>query len=195
MSYPITDTQSLALDCWVTNTWHYLSSLDGITISTSIELPLQHERDAAIMKQASKSYNGIKLKRINAVRLFLQAFFLSDIITSDGKQISTEYRYSNRLRRRTSLLNWPIQAEPGALAWTEWRQMLQECHSHRNFTLRSPLGCWLDASPTLTRHTLVHPPTETIYAKHDNLWHLYRPTTRSRTSVSFAITSHNPPTN
>jgi hypothetical protein len=41
MSYPITDTQSLAPDCWITNTWHYLSSLDGTTISTSIELPLQ----------------------------------------------------------------------------------------------------------------------------------------------------------
>ena len=100
MSYPITDTQSLAPDCWVMNTWHYLSSLDRTTtISTSIELPLQCERDTSIMKQASKSYKGIKLKRINAVRLFLQVFFLSDITTSDGKQISTEYRYSNKLRR------------------------------------------------------------------------------------------------
>jgi hypothetical protein len=173
MSYPITDTQSLAPDCWVTNTWHYLSSLDGTTISTSIELPLQRERDTAIMKQASKFYNGIKLKRINAVRLFLQVFFLSDITTSDGKQISTEYRYSNKLRRRTSILNWPIQAEPGALAWTEWRKMLKECHTHRDFTLRSPLGCWLDASSTQTWHTIVYPPTDTVYVKHDNLWHLY----------------------
>ena len=98
MSYPITDTQSLATDCWITNTWHYLSSLDGTTTSTSIELPLQCEHDISIMNQASKSYKGISLKRINAVRLFLQVFFLSDITTSDGKQISTEYRHSNKLR-------------------------------------------------------------------------------------------------
>jgi len=141
MSYPITDTQSLAPDCWVTNTWHYLSFLDSTTISTSMELPLQREHNTAIMKQASKSYNGIKLKRINAVRLFLQVFFLSNITTSDGKQISTEYRYSNKLGRRTSILHWPIQAKPGALAWTKWQTMLKTCHTHRDFTLRIPLGC------------------------------------------------------
>jgi hypothetical protein len=98
------------------NTWHYLSSLDGTTISTSIKLPLQCKHNTSIMNQASKSYKGIKLKRINAVRLFLQVFFLSDITTSDSKQISTEYRHSNKLCRRTSILNLPIQAEPGALA-------------------------------------------------------------------------------
>ena len=48
---------------------------------------------------------------------------------------------------------------------------------------------------TQTWHTLVHPPTETIYVKNDNLWHLYCPTTRSRTSVSFITTSHEPPPN
>ena len=67
MSYPIVDASSLAIDCWVTNTWHYLSSLDGTTISNSIELPLQRESDSAIMKEASKFYKGIKLRRINAV--------------------------------------------------------------------------------------------------------------------------------
>jgi hypothetical protein len=91
MSYPITDTQFLAPDCWITNTWRYLSSLGGTTISTFIELPLQREHNAALMKQASKSYKGITLQQINAVQLFLQVFFLSDITTSDGKQISTEY--------------------------------------------------------------------------------------------------------
>jgi hypothetical protein len=191
MSYPITDTQS---DCWVTNMWHYLSSLDGTTISTSMKLPLQRERDTALMKQVSKSYKGIMLQRINAIRLFLQVFFLSDITTSYGKQISTKYRYSNKLCRRTSILHWPIQAEPGNLAWTEWRIMLKQYHTHRDFTLRIPLGCWLDATPTQTWHILVHPPTETtIYIKHNNLWHLYRPTTCSRTSVFFITTIQEPP--
>jgi hypothetical protein len=84
------------------------------------------------MNQASKSYKGISLKRINAVRLFLQVFFLSNITTSDSKQISTEYRHSPT---NLHILNWPIQAEPGALAWTEWRAMLKTCHTHRVFTL------------------------------------------------------------
>jgi hypothetical protein len=132
MSYPIVDASSFAIDCWITNTWHYLSSLDGTTISNSIELPLHRENDSAIMKEASKFYKGIKLTRINAVRLFLQVFFLSDITTSDGWQICIEYRYSNRLRQRTSTLNWPIQSDPGDRAWTEWRAMLKTCHSHRD---------------------------------------------------------------
>jgi hypothetical protein len=71
--------------------------------------------------------------------------------------------------------------------------MLKQYHTHKDFTLRTPLGCWPDATHTQTWHTLVHPPTESIYVKHDNLWHLYRPTTRSRTSVSFVTTSHDPP--
>ena len=105
MSYPIADTQSLATDWWITNTWHYLNSLDGTTINTSIELPLRRERDSAITKQASSSFNDITLRRINAVQLFLQFFFLSDITTSDGKQISTEYRYSNRIIVAVQLTN------------------------------------------------------------------------------------------
>jgi hypothetical protein len=134
---------------------HYLSSLDGTTISTSIELPLQRKHDTSIINQASKCYKGISLKRINAVQLFLQVFSLFDITTSEGKQISTQYRHSNKLRRRTSILNWPNQAEPGALAWTGWQAMLKTCHTHRNFTLRTPLGCWLDTTPTQNWHTLV----------------------------------------
>ena len=73
MSYPITEASSLAIDCWITNTWRYLSSLDGTTISNSIELPLQ-ESDSAIMKMASKFCKFIKLRRINALRLFLKIF-------------------------------------------------------------------------------------------------------------------------
>jgi hypothetical protein len=83
MSYPIADARSLAIDCWITNTWHYLSSHDGTAISNSIEISFQREHDSAIMKEASKFCKGITLQRINAVRLFLQV--LSDITTSDGR--------------------------------------------------------------------------------------------------------------
>ena len=67
------------------------------------------------------------------------------VYKSNGKQIPIEYYHSNRLCQRTSTLNWPIQSDPGDRAWTEWHAMLKACHSHRDFTLRYPLGCWLDA--------------------------------------------------
>ena len=43
------------------------------------------------------------------------------------------------------------------------------------------------------RHSSILAPTETTYVKHNNLWHLYSPTTRSRTSVSFITTTPDPP--
>ena len=72
--------------------------------------------------------------------------------------------------------------------------MLKACHSHRDSKLRHPLGCWLDVSPTTqTWLTIVHPPTDTIYVKHDNLWHLCHPATRSRFAVSLVAISRDPP--
>ena len=72
--------------------------------------------------------------------------------------------------------------------------MLKACHSHRNSQLRYPLGCWLTATLTIqTWLTAVHPPTNTIYVKHDNLWQLYHPSTCSRSTVSFVATSRDPP--
>jgi hypothetical protein len=71
--------------------------------------------------------------------------------------------------------------------------MLKTCHTRRNFTLRTPLGCWLDTTPIQNWHTLIHPPSNTAHVKHNNLWHLYRPTIRSRSSVPFVTTSHDPP--
>ena len=77
----------------------------------------------------------------------------------------------DRMANNAQTMSYPQRLHTLNISW-----LLARCHPH------SALAC-----------TIVHPPTETIYVKQDNLWHLYRPTTRSHTSVSFITTSHDPP--
>ena len=61
LSYPIADAKSLAIPSWVTNTWHYTSSICAwLTASTRCIQP-QRQHDSTIMNAATTTYDGITL--------------------------------------------------------------------------------------------------------------------------------------
>ena len=187
LSYPITPA-ILALDSptWLTNTWEYMTDISATLVTDSLEISQQRELDVPIMQEALASFSGITLRRINAVRLFLQVFFLSDVVTSDGREIDRAYCDSSLTPSRTSLLEWPDQAPPGKLAWSEWRRMLRTCYTTRNFTLRIPLGRWLSPSlRTQSWFTLINPDNNQMYYKIGPVWHRYYPNTRARSLYHF----------
>ena len=100
-----------------------------------LHLQPQQKYDSAIMRHALQSYKGIKLKRINAVCLYLQAFFISDITNSIGQTIAKEvlcasdttnsFRYSN--------LIWSTQECPGINTWKQWREFIRRSISNLSF--------------------------------------------------------------
>jgi len=180
MTYPIPPLATLASDCWLTNTWSYMTSIGATLVSDSFSMSPQRQYDNPIMEEASKFFKGITLLRVNAVRLYLRVFFLSDIVTSDGRHISPEYLRPAKHLSRRSLHNWPKQVNPGPVAWTEWRSMLKTCFSHRNFQLRVPLGAWMDVAPTQEWSTVVDPSNKHVYVKTGSIWQVYCPSPRSQ---------------
>ena len=87
-----------------------------------------HENDKKIMEVAMKdtilrddNYN--KLRSINKCRLYLECFFLSDIMTKDEKKIDPKY-LDGRIKRKHKELTFPDMRMPNALEWSEWKSFM-----------------------------------------------------------------------
>ena len=196
LSYDYTTASPLMTSSWIAHTWSYLSSIQGTLTYPSLFIDPQREGDVAIMSSALAYYGkGIKLRRINAVRLYLQVFYLSDIVTSDGKHVAQEYTSpSPSGTLRSSLLKWPHQADPGPKAWSEWRTMLRACYTHRSFTLLTSLGRWLHPTVrTQSWNTVISLTTHVVYEKRPLGWASYRTASRSNYTLTPDGISSTPP--
>ena len=137
------------------------------------------------MTPAIKYLSSTKFKRINAVRLFLQLFYVSDISTSSGTHISSEYLYKHRNCTRTSRLHWPYQKCPGRKAWLEWRSYINKYFTSGKQQLLAPLGRWTRDTPrTQQWNTNIDPQNGVIYVKSDEFFYTYRFSHRSRHRIT-----------
>ena len=130
--------------------------------------------------------NKKETTRINAVRLYLQVFFLSDITNSDGITINEAYLYPNKSTTRKSTLKWPTQQLPGEKAWKSWRAYIRANHSDFYFTLHSPLGRWIPTQQR-TQHwnTVIDPTTNQVYSKVGRFWRQYSLQPNSQHKLQF----------
>jgi hypothetical protein len=60
-------------------------------------------------------------KELNRCRIYLQAFFVSDITEINGKEISPWARSGKRCMERKSVWDWPIQQRP--MKWAAWKKL------------------------------------------------------------------------
>jgi hypothetical protein len=100
---------------WITNTWAFLSSIDGsVLFTTDRTLKTQCVNDHFLMEQFL-TINGIgakELQRLNQCRLYLQVTLLSEISSANGKTILENYFQGNKHPNRRSTLTWPRQDRP-----------------------------------------------------------------------------------
>ena len=181
LTYDFNKVKKYIPSSWIANTWSYLSSLNGTLFSPTLHLKPQREHDVSIMQRAVCNISGIRLQRINAVRLYLQLFYLSDMVTSSGKHISIEYLHPNHTRYRSSTLHWPYQSCPGRTAWKEWRAFIKKFFTSGNHRLFQPLGEWLDVK-IRTQHWShqLDLSTSKVYITTPQSIIVYKLTTRSR---------------
>ena len=181
MTYDYKHIQKFIENSWIANTWSYASSVETTIHSRTLQIPLQRENDSPIMAPAIKYLSTTKFKRINAVRLFLKLFYISDMSTSSGKNIAQEYLYRSKSRHRTNTLNWPYQLCPGKAAWKEWRAYVNKYFTCGKQKLIQPLGKWTNNTPrTQIWDTQIDPRNDIIYIKSDDTFHKYRFLPRSR---------------
>jgi hypothetical protein len=102
-------------------------------------------QDIPIMKLIGNlNPSTTELEMINQCRLFLKAYYISDLATASGIHLSHHaWVGTQRLEGQTSPFNWPNQGTPSKLAWINWRKFLKAAPLGRGMRLRIPIGPWL----------------------------------------------------
>jgi hypothetical protein len=82
-----------------------------------------------------------QLAGLNRCRLFLKAFWLSDIVDGTGNFLRDEAWIGQpiNLHRESS---WPRQGKPGPKDWVWWRSFLSKGILSRGRRLKYSLGLW-----------------------------------------------------
>jgi len=81
------------------------------------------------------------MKILNCCRVFLQVYYLSDIVSANGKRILEEYKEGQRITDRYSRLSWPSRPRLPPSAWLLWKTAL--LHLESSGILKQPLGRWM----------------------------------------------------
>ena len=78
---------------------------------------------------------------------FLQEFFISDIVSGNGRLLLLEARDGKQLQNRYSRWKWPRQPRPPKSHWKLWDIAIREIWiQSETRVLRFPLGNWLAQS-------------------------------------------------
>eukprot|EP00978_Attheya_sp_CCMP212_P000100 scaffold186_cov32-Attheya_sp.AAC.3 len=146
----------------------------------------QHIMDAFLQSPSipKKDYAAL-----NYCRLYLRVTTLSDITTSDGKQIMhailTGYR---DLHLHVDPTEWPHQAKPDKPTWNKWENHLLAVHCTNGSHLRQPLGKWTEAPVEKWKYRYSHP-NKAMYAKDEDEWLKYD-LRKSKCNRRFLIATH-----
>jgi hypothetical protein len=111
---------------WITEVWEHLQTckekveIDGLWQPTESRV-----HDIAIMESliASGRFTDKELKEIKYCRIYLQVFFLSDIINIQGNKITEWAGRGQKQSGSQSTWDWPIQQRP--IAWKTWKEALE----------------------------------------------------------------------
>jgi hypothetical protein len=132
---------------WINNTW--ATSIWKYTHQAKVTIDVEHhwapspccQDDAALMDLALTFHlETTQLYHINLCRLYLQVFFLSDIVTAKGDRLLQEVITGSGITQRQSLLDWPDIPLPPRSSWLQWTNFL--AYIANGNKLHYPLGQW-----------------------------------------------------
>ncbi len=129
----------LSTHSWMKMLWEKAFKFGVRTVVMDTGMVLPREGDQFIMQALfEKGYSQENLLRLNRVRIYWQALFLSDILTASGNKINTEVNAKATLQRKQSRLK-RLTEHPTESDFQLWRDALQElCPSQDNQTLLGP---------------------------------------------------------
>ena len=165
-------------DSWVKCVWKFIDCHEiSFTESVTSEQTLKRENDKVIMFHIIQldKYGTTDLLRINACRLYLQAYSLSDLITGDGNRFTMEAWGCERDKTRRSLTLWPTQPRPNMKSRALWKQALKLAFSrHIDKTLHSPLGGWQHNPSRQIWTWFFNQELSAVYRRFGNAWKRYK---------------------
>ena len=150
LATPQLSTIHVELAPWFTSLQNFLK-----TINHSVEIPNLYcprrlrENDQAIMSISQAHFSNQDLLRINRCRLYLQVHMVSEISTTDGRQLLSPIWRGQQPTCSVSKLFWPRQQRPSSSSWRVWRQFLSQLlrpgsynYYSTHLPLRQTLGAW-----------------------------------------------------
>ena len=127
---------------WWTHVRKFLQHIQGrIDIEQPYTIsPLQVD-DQSIMEEIQKQthWTTYQLRLINAVRIYMQVTYLSELMTT-GTYLEMHVINNQQPRKWSrSKMKWPRQIKPGKVAWKYWRKALRQLCGEDGRTLKQPL--------------------------------------------------------
>ncbi len=135
---PYDQMTHLATDSLIKSSWLFLHE-NSISLCHDIQYPIQREHDLILMQEFYKVHpTANHLLSLNKCRLFLHAYYVSDIATGSGSHLlDSAWKGSPSFHLSYRQHTWPIQGRPSYSDWEIWRQYLQRCK------LKHHLGHWV----------------------------------------------------
>ena len=101
---------------------------NGINDTTD-DPPLRCDNNIPIIQLLlTGGYNGTELRGLNLCRLYLKAYSLADLVTTNGKSLSQVAWRGNGIEGTgRQHLDWPQQGRPKETEWERWCAASQQC--------------------------------------------------------------------
>ena len=159
---------------WIRHTWDFMSN-SGIKLKDqTTTIPTRRRYDSILMDEITNtaSYTAAEINKINTVRIYLQAYTLSDICTGDGRQITLN-AWEGRFEAtdcRANNCRWPEWKSIHKSAILLWQQALSRsfCPT-RPRLLQRPLAQWTTHPPTSWQWYLSRD-RQTLYRLYHQQW-------------------------
>ena len=165
----------LATPTWLTATWQSLTE-QGLSITDTLDSPTPlRTLDIPFMEFFVPRINNPGLLRhLNRCRMHLHIFWLSEVLTTNGKQLDPSILRGQRSLSWASRCHWPPQGSFLPSDWMLWHSTLLTHLCHIPTRPTSPVNCQLGqythhwSDPHYAQHqwlSVWHPPSDRIYRR------------------------------
>lgn len=171
-------TQSYARD-----TWKFMTDNKVTLDDNTSKIKYSRNGDLDIMEKFRENPEipSSQMKQLNRCRMYIEAFSLSDIVTSCGKFIRNEAWNGRKCNNGHDRKNWPIWGRPSLQQWTLWRTALRLTFcSERDKVLDEPLGHWVLIPPNWRYYAVQHKDSFQLLQKVEDQWFLHKKSGRSK---------------
>jgi len=133
----------LITDSWIKHVWQTLHHLDIVLHLWFPDITIPCQGDIELMRLFLQHgfCTAMELSILNRCRIFLHAFWLSDICNGSGERIKAHvWTHPQPLN---SPWKWPRAIIPSLGDWRVWQSALTKClHLSKNLYLSHPMGTW-----------------------------------------------------
>jgi hypothetical protein len=174
---PCKTMKALLTQTWLTDLWEFADRFQTQTRDAVRQIRIQRKHDKITMGEfVIAGFESNVLKELNERRMSVHAVTLSDIVSADGWEMTTNAWNGAREEQGGSQCEWPrTQSSLSIEHWEQWRPALEKAFLSRATarSLKEQLLKWMDGVPTHWKWCFC-PAEDRPHAKEGLLWRVHR---------------------